>query len=708
MAGPAASHSISKSLTLSSARLFHANMEETAKPEYKGEDLRKEGEDWMARIRAAQKREDTWRKDAEAAEKAYAADTDAKQGKLYDFNILHSNVETIVPAIFNSTPVPDIRRRWIQATAQPPTPPQPQEGQRPDPRAEQAAQAAMQVYQQAQQADKDAKDFGDMLERVISQQIDDNKLDTEIEAVAQDAFLSGRGLIRLKFDADDDGNNITNERILFEAVSWRDYACGPAKRWEDRPWEAFRHCVSRETLELKHIDKEMYASQGPEVAAVTEDSDKDDIAIWEIWCEYDRTVKFVREHDGRVLNKVPDPLGLSSFYSTPPAVQPIKLTNKITPVNPFSVYRKLADELDLCTKRINAITKGLKVRGLVVGSAAQIKELASAGDNEIVTVTELEQLVQTGGLEKAILWWPVEQAIKVLAQLYTQREETKSAIYEITGISDIVRGASNANETLGAQQIKTQWGSLRIQKMQRLIERAVRDIFVMMSEIIPAKFSPQTLQQMTGIQITDGIMALMSQKVAASYRIDVESDSTVRADLTRQKTDMTEFLRGTGEFFGTMGPLIQQAPEMAEPMSEVYSSFSRVFKLGKQAEDALERMSQLAKQAASQPRPPSPEQQKAEADMAAKKQDAEIRVAESQADMQAKQTTAALDMQSKQTELQMKRELAAISVEIKQIELAMKREEMVLKRQEMEMTLQYKQAEAAMRANEQAQPTGNA
>ncbi|TIQ82812.1 MAG: hypothetical protein E5X38_30865, partial [Mesorhizobium sp.] len=49
--------------------------------------------------------------------------------------------------------------------------------------------------------------------------------------------------------------------------------------------------------------------------------------------------------------------------------------------------------------------------------------------------------------------------------------------------------------------IKTQWGSLRIQKMQRMMERCARDIFVMMAEIIPAKFSHETLQQMTGVQI---------------------------------------------------------------------------------------------------------------------------------------------------------------------------------------------------------------
>ena len=46
--------------------------------------------------------------------------------------------------------------------------------------------------------------------------------------------------------------------------------------------------------------------------------------------------------------------------------------------------------------------------------------------------------------------------------LYQQREQIKAVIYELTGLSDIARGASKASETLGAQQLKSQWGSIRL------------------------------------------------------------------------------------------------------------------------------------------------------------------------------------------------------------------------------------------------------
>lgn len=603
----------------------------TDTPQYDGEALQKEGGRWMEKIRAAEKREHDWRVEAEAAEAAYAVDPKATTGKLYDFNILHSNVETIVPAIYNSTPIPDVRCRWIEATGDAPQPPQPQQGQPPDPRAVMAYQQAAQQYQAKAAYDKACKDYGDMIERAITVQIDDNRLDTEIESSAQDAFLSGRGIVRVKMEADVNGEQVANERICFEAVSWRDYRQGPGTRWENVPWVSFRHCVPRETLENEIADKAMLGSQ---IAPSDKlDDNDDDIAFWEIWDKGKREVVFVREHDGKVLKKSPDPLGLKDFFPIPHPVQPITLTGKMTPVCPFAVYRKLADELDNITKRINKIMQGLKVRGIIAGDASKLVELADAGDNEIRVETDLEGLAQNGGLEKAIMWWPVDQAIKVLTELYQQREQTKQAIYELTGISDIVRGASMASETATAQQIKTQWGSLRIQKMQRLVERQVRDVFCLMAELITSKFSEQTLTQMTAIQITDGMRALMQQPVLASYRVDVESDSTVRADLTRQKQDMTEFLTGTANYFRTMGPMLQEAPEAAGPVADIYASMARVFKLGREAEDALESLKAIAKKAASQPRP-NPEAEQAQAEMQMKQLELQHKQAEGQAKMQ--------------------------------------------------------------------------
>jgi hypothetical protein len=653
-----------------------------------GADLKKEGATWIERINAAWERERVWEQNANQAQKAYTNEAEYyADGVLYDYNILHSNVETIVPAIINSPPVPDIRRRFGDD-------------------------------------DPVGKQLSELLERVIRIQIDDGKLAGELESQAQDGFLAGRGIVRLRFYADvepnevkaledaedklksiagvpvgsgdqepaddnargdgypnsaddeskgyegtgDDGGrgaSVSNERICYEAVSWRDYQHGPAKRWDQRPWESFRHvCESYEDI----ADPTYIAAQTDGVKPdESADSDK---TVYEIWDKKSRKVIFV-SGEGLVLKKIDDPLNLSTFFPTGTPVQPLTIVGRLMPVNPFSVYKKLADELDVITKRIRKLTAAMQIKGGFVGAVGDdLKRLADAEDNELIAIAGVEAAAQAGGLDKLISWWPAERFVSILAELFKNRDLTKQAIYEITGISDIVRGASKASETLGAQQIKSQWGSLRIKKMQTLMANSARDLMGLSAEIIVSKFSHARLTEMTGIEITPELAALMNNKALTSYRVDVETDSTVRADLTQKKTEMAEFLTGTGQYFASMQPVVAAGgPAVAEPLIEIYAAATRNYDLGKSAEDALDKLLKTARDEAKkavdnpQPPPPNPDVIKAQADAQATQAKLQMDQAKLQgegqkalAEFQLKQQAAQADVQERQGRFQMEQQ----------------------------------------------------
>ena len=593
-------------------------------PAQSAESLKKLGSKWLERIRAAEKREEKFNTSAESAEAIYSVKTDDGHAKQY-FNILHSNVETIVPATYNSTPAPDIRRRFN---------------------------------------DKDpvAKAVADVLERAITVQIDDGALDAEMEGVSQSAFLAGRGVVRIRLQTDDamggehsdpiadavedtaeaddedesgEGENPTTEpvepppgpqKLLFEAVAWKDFRMGPAKRWADVPWVSFRHSIAEETMEEWESDDTVQAQNKLEVTTGSE-KQSGDVEVWEVWNKSDRTVYFIHSTNGTVYKQLPDMLGLSGFFPCPEPVQPIKVVGSMVPVTPYAVYEELAAELEQVTKRIRKIVKGVVVRG---GAAAgetlkEISKIANLDDNEIGEIRGVEAMAQQGGLEKAITWWPIEKAIAALAALAQHREAIKAQIYEVTGISDIVRGASNAAETARAQEIKTQWGSLRIQKMQRLLERCVRDLFVMAAELISAKFTRQNLMAMTGVEITPQMDAILSDRVTQFYRVNVESESTVKSDMTKTRGEMAQFLQGTAQYMQTVGPLVQQGVVPAPLALEIYSAFARSFKLGKSAEDAIaqigQQIEQAGQQGAQQPNPQA-EAEKAAAAETQQKEDA--------------------------------------------------------------------------------------
>lgn len=654
-----------------------------------GRTTRELGRKWIERVEAAGKYEKEWLDDAQKAQDAFTGySTDTKDGSVrkssepYDFNILFANVETIVPAVINSPPVPDIRRRFGED-------------------------------------DPAAKTLAQIIERAIQVQIDDSKLQEELERAAQDGFLAGRGIPRVRFRSDiigeptneaiedaadakgeysdEDAPNeylaeasgldvpapvdpaaqplmghnggpplerVENERITFEAVPWIDYRHGPAKRWDERPWDAFRFCIPKEDLDGDFFDAKLINTQLDDSERGNRTSAEGEITGWEIWDKAKREVLFIRD-DGCILKRVKDPLGLSGFFCIPTPMQPIEVNGRLTPVNPFAVYKNLADKLDRAVRRKDRLVEAMRAKGWYAGSAKDMSSIIDKEDNEWVPFEDLEALAAAGGMDKAIMFWPVEKFIQVIQQLDAAIATYKAWIYEVTGISDIIRGASVASETATAQNIKSQWGSLRIQKMQRMMERTARELFIMMSEIIPTKFTLQTLEEMTGIPIIPqpndppevqqqkiAVLELMKRPLARFYRIDVESDSTIRADLTRQKQELASFLQGAAAYFQSVGPLVKDGTLPADAAAEIFAANARMFNLGRSVEDTLEGMIQKAKQMANQPPKPDPAQEAAQQKQQMEAEKAQAVNAKMMADAEARQQETAARQQEAQIRMQ--------------------------------------------------------
>jgi hypothetical protein len=468
---------------------------------------------WLDKIERAKKDEKTWREGGYEAIKVYEADEEADIA----FNILHSNVETLLPAVYNSTPVPDVRRRFSD----------------PDPV---------------------AKHVVDLSERALSYAVDQYDFDAEMIAVIRDALLPGRGVPRVRYMPTMKGGQVTLQETKFERWPWDKFTRGPARSWDRMPWVAFEHDMTRD--QLIQLNPEIGPTIDLKGAGTsdekTDKKDADDAAkglmqtarVHEIWDKKGRKVYFIAECylDAPIVDE-PDPLGLPDFF---PAMRPIQIMRRassLTPICPYQVYKPLIDELDVITKRISKLVRTLKVRGITDAELSiDFEQLRSCDDGMYLPAQNATKFAGTAqGLDKAVWSWPMDPTVKALQQLYVQRDQIKATIYEVTGISDIVRGASNAGETATAQQIKSQWGSLRVQQIQQEVARVARDIFRAKIAIMAAKFSDQQLQMMTNLpqtpeqqQIWPQVMQLFRSELR-SFRIDIETDSTVRADLTRSK-----------------------------------------------------------------------------------------------------------------------------------------------------------------------------
>ncbi len=613
---------------------------------------------WLDAISISGNEEEGWRKDAQSAFDLYrqSADKASTHSANKKFNIFHANVETICPALYNSTPIPDVRRRFNDS-------------------------------------DPIAKTVADIQERCLQYSVESYDFDHIMKLAVKDGEICGRSVDRVRYKPYvGKDNTLDYQEVTCEHVPWKHFRRGPGHLWDDVSWVAFELFLTRD--ELEKLSPKFGSKVNLDVSVnrpndATEDRNIPEIfkraRVWEIWDKDNRKVIFIAESfKSEPIREESDPYELEGFFPIPRPLYAIQTSNSLIPIVPYEIYKAQAEELELISQRIISLTEAIKARSIYDGRiASEMERLESAETTDSIPLENPAMWADGSKLADHVMFYPIEVFVVALEKLYLARDQIKATIYEITGISDILRGESQASETATAQNIKQQWGSLRIQNKQAEIARYARDIFRIKADLFASKFEPQFLEMMTGIKLmpdpanpesaaqSEAVIQMLRSDRNRGFRVDVESDSTIRADLTRNQQNMTLFLQGTAQFAQAMGPIVMTFKSMTPAVIDVYSSFARNFKLGKQAEDALDKLGTLAAQEAQQPEKPSPEQraeqaklqmeqQKLQADQQAKQAELQMKVQESQAkiaaDAEANQQKLAFEAQKHEQEMQFERE----------------------------------------------------
>ena len=490
--------------------------------------------------------------------------SDADQSKR--FNILWSNVETLRPALYSQQPKPQVTRRYKDK----------------DPIGRQAAI---------------------VLERALEYAVDAYDFDAVMDSCVQDYLLSGRGVSRVEYkptygdeqgEGDEAFSPVVHEEAECKYHFWKDFRHGPARRWEEVTWVAFRSFMSREEL------KERFGAKAKDVDLdYKPDTDQDDeqfkkAVVWEIWDKGTKKVIWMAQSMAeKVLDVKPPLLNLHGFFPCPRPLYSLVTNDNLTPVPDYVEYQDQADELDQLSGRIGIMVKALKVCGLYAADADDIPKLLNeSAENQLIPVDNYAMFAEKGGMAGLIDWFRIEMVGNVLLGLYEARDRTKQELYEITGLSDIIRGASNPNETATAQKIKGQFASLRLSDRQKKVAVYARDLLRLKAEVMCEMFAPETLQMMTGVEMPEEewaqVVQLLRSDPLRTYRIDIETESTIKVDEQAEKESRLEFVNTIGEFLAGAVPFIKENPQIAPLTSEMLMFAIRGFKVGRQLEGAFE------------------------------------------------------------------------------------------------------------------------
>lgn len=626
---------------------------------------------WLNEIAASKKREKDYRETGKKVLAIYGGD----KSDTTPFNILFSNTETMLPALYSAVPRPVVQRRFKDE----------------DPLGKQAAMAGQRV-----------------LEFLVDTNVEGYEtFDEGVRSATLDALLPGRGVTCLKYDADigemaptEEGEDPTpykqGELVCLDTKSWDKVYFGYAKKWSNVPWIAYEEHIDRKEAErlfgkalagkLRYVDGDDRDVGYGEATTRDDPLERDrgerkTACIYQIWDKGGgKKIRYISpEYRDDFLREDDDPLQLTGFYNCPKPLRFIEKSNDLKPVAPYVIYENQARELNRLTVRINRIVEAIKARGVYDGELGDdIANLMQADDNALVPADKSASLAAEKGLGNAIWFMPIQELVNTLRELVVARENCKMVIYEITGISDIIRGSTVASETATAQEIKSQWGTLRLKRLQKEVQRYARDLLRMMLECAATKFSEDTWAKMTGLPfvptaqreqldmvaqaaqamgqpldpqtqaalqapVWGHVLEMLRDDMQRAYRIDIETNSTVEPEAAEDQKNISDMMTAMGQFLSGVAPLVQAGTMPFEIAQSMLLAISRRFRFGSEIEDYIKGMKAPA---------PQDDGKEAQAQQAAMQKD--MQAAQQQAQMQ--QRVATLEM-----ELKVERESAKLA-----------------------------------------------
>ena len=482
---------------------------------------------WRKEIELSIKREKNYQQKAERVTKLYEGDRRDDNA----FNILYSNTSILLPAVYNQLPRPSVDRRYKD----------------PDPLGKLSAQALQRVLTALEDTgDAEFETLDSLLEQAVlgglvpgrgvtwfryeanfskntsnpvehdeveREDAGENKTDNEAGATEQ----AGPGQDVLEVP---DGGEVEYETVCGEDVDFDQFLTGFCRVWKKCPWIARLHYMEKEdaieSFGEEEADLLKYQPYRKDTAGWKQNSGKvsggDEsgyeeeaqqgsrpvAVVYEIWHKEKKQVVFfapsVKDH---LIKIVEDPLELSGFYPIPEPLRFAKKRSKLTPTPLYIFYEEQAKELNRLTMRINRILHALKVRGFYDGTLKNLKDLLNSDDNTLLPASNPAMLREGQTVENSIWMMPLEKLVQVIQQLFPAREQIKNTIYEITGISDIMRGDTQASETATAQNIKNTYGTLRLNEFRKGVQIYARDCLRIIGEIAGKHFGLETFNTIT-------------------------------------------------------------------------------------------------------------------------------------------------------------------------------------------------------------------
>lgn len=348
----------------------------------------------------------------------------------------------------------------------------------------------------------------ELMERVINSEFERGHINEEMLQVRDDLALMNRGVLWVTHD-DEDGNAVCTEWLDRE-----DFVHDTSRTWRDVGWVARRAWLTLDQMKkrFKGVSGDLWQRaffgdrRDDAYNWGTDDSIPEKAAVWEIWDKTDGKVRWVTPGIDEYLEESEPHLNLDDFFPCPKPAYGTLIRRSLIPMPDYKRYAVHLDQINTLTKRIYDLLDRIRVMGFVagggdVGDAVQTALAQSDNSSAIIIPVPGAALTASGGAGNMISWLPLDVIANTITGMIDARAQLFADFDRLSGISDIMRGETEAQETLGAQRMKSQYGSDRVRDKKDELIRLSRDAARISSEIICENFTQDELLEIAQMDI---------------------------------------------------------------------------------------------------------------------------------------------------------------------------------------------------------------
>lgn len=413
---------------------------------------------------------------------------------------------------------------------------------------------------------------------------------------------------------------IKHEDCLTDYVFWEDFWWSPCRVWSECRWVAKRVFMSKEQLTERFGEAKarmVPLSKGKKNADSSQPQNDpwEKAPVFEIWCKTTRKVYWYVVGMDEVLDEQEDPLGLEDFFPCPQPLASNLTTSNFMPRADYQLAQDQYNQIDELTTRITYLVRACKMVGVYDGKSVAIGRVFMEGlENQMIPVDNWAAFAEKGGIKGQMDFIPAQQAAEIIDKLTSQREVLKANLFEVLGLGDIMRGMTDPDETLGAQQLKAQFGGSRLQYKQLEIGQWVARGQRIRAQIICKHFQSGTIKERSNImrspdaQFADQAIQFLQEDATRRYRITVEAETMAMMDWAQERDARTQFMAAVGDFTQRITPVIQLVPQAVPMFMQMMKWGLGGFRISKEIETVIDQAIQAAAQP-QQPQQPGPQEQ---------------------------------------------------------------------------------------------------